>query len=353
MSALDVESLLSEVRAEEPCGPNLEYDPAFIALEKVMEGKPEVQYGDTVVAAEPPDWKEARRLSLDLLGRTRDLRVGVHLTRALLQLDGWDGFADGLALLDGLIDRRWATVHPQLDPDDGNDPTMRVNTLAALCDAGTFLRDLRDTPLVASRVHGRFSLRDVEMALDEVPPPRDRDKPSMATIDGAFMDADAEGVRETAAVIERARSAAVSIETRLTSAVGASNAQDFSDLVRLLTRAGAFVAERAGGGSDATATDAAADAGDAVSAVGSDSPAAVQRIAGEITGRDDVVRMLGKICDFYAKAEPSSPVPILLRRAQRLVPMSFMDIVRDLAPEGLSQVERIRGEIEGGEGESS
>ena len=99
-----------------------------------------------------------------MLERTRDLRVAVYLTRALLNTDGLPGFADGLALLEGLLERYWDQVYPQLDPDDDNDPTLRINTIVALCDPETTLYDLRGAPLVSSRALGRFSLRDVQIA---------------------------------------------------------------------------------------------------------------------------------------------------------------------------------------------
>jgi type VI secretion system protein ImpA len=72
-------------------------------------------------------------------------------------------------------------------------------------------------------------------------------------------------------------------------------------------------------------------------------PGGPKPIAGEVTSREDAIRMLDKITDYFNRNEPSSPVPILLRRAKRLVSKSFMEIVKDLAPDGLSQVERIRG----------
>jgi len=36
-------------------------------------------------------------------------------------------------------------------------------------------------------------------------------------------------------------------------------------------------------------------------------------------------------------------VPLLLRRAKRLISKDFLEIVRDLAPDGVPQVELIRG----------
>jgi type VI secretion system protein ImpA len=58
------------------------------------------------------------------------------------------------------------------------------------------------------------------------------------------------------------------------------------------------------------------------------------------------VRALDKICDYYARHEPSSPLPLLLQRCKRLATMSFIEIVREMVPDGLSQVEIIAGKRE-------
>jgi len=66
-------------------------------------------------------------------------------------------------------------------------------------------------------------------------------------------------------------------------------------------------------------------------------------VTGQLQSREDVMRMLDKICEYYARVEPSSPVPVLLQRAKKLVPMSFMEIMQDLIPDGVSQAEMYRG----------
>lgn len=107
MRIVDIDSLLHELDPAAPSGPNLEYDPAFLELEEALAGKPEVQYGDTVTAAVPPEWKLVRKHSLELLGRSRDLRLAVPLARALLALHGMPGFADGAELVERLLAERW------------------------------------------------------------------------------------------------------------------------------------------------------------------------------------------------------------------------------------------------------
>jgi type VI secretion system protein ImpA len=57
-----------------------------------------------------------------------------------------------------------------------------------------------------------------------------------------------------------------------------------------------------------------------------------------------VVAAIERICQYYERNEPSSPIPLLLKRAKRLVSKSFIDIVRDLSPDALAKLEVISGE---------
>jgi len=75
-------------------------------------------------------------------------------------------------------------------------------------------------------------------------------------------------------------------------------------------------------------------------------PAAVQGV-GEIRSREDALRALDRVCDFLGRSEPTNPAPLLIRRAQRLMTMPFMDIIRELAPDATSRVESITGVAEG------
>jgi type VI secretion system protein ImpA len=68
-------------------------------------------------------------------------------------------------------------------------------------------------------------------------------------------------------------------------------------------------------------------------------------IAGEIHSTEDVVRVLDLICAYYQRIEPSSPVPLLLRRAKGLVRKSFVEIIQDLNPEALHQIQVISGPL--------
>ena len=56
---------------------------------------------------------------------------------------------------------------------------------------------------------------------------------------------------------------------------------------------------------------------------------------------------IDRICDYYARSEPSSPVPILLKRARYLVHKSFPEILADLIPDAAGQFRVFEGNESG------
>src|ERR1700753_485952 len=151
--AFDLEGLLAPLQSPSETGENLEYDPAFAALERALAGKPEQQIGNTIVPAEPPDWPQVDARATELLLRSKDLRPAAALASALAVRRGLPGLGEGIAVIRGLLERFWAGVHPQLDPDDPTDATMRVNALAGLTEP-RLINILRSVPLVTSRSFG-------------------------------------------------------------------------------------------------------------------------------------------------------------------------------------------------------
>lgn len=343
MSIVDIDALLQPVEESAPSGPNLEYDPEFLELEQAVLGKPEVQYGDTITPAVPPDWKSVKRLSAGLLARSRDLRLAVPLMRSLLALHGIGGAADGLRLIERLLDERWDSVHPQLDPDDGNDPMLRVNSLAPLADNATVIKELKEAALVSLPGLGPLSVRTLEIASGELAPPDGQEKVAMSSIEAAMGDADPERVASAAGALAQAYDSAVNIELILVRQVGSSQALNLDALTKALKRARDVLAARTASeaGPDAHA-DAPSEAAPGEAAPASRGAAPIA-IAGEIASRADVLKMLDKICKYYERNEPSSPVPLLLIRAKRLVPKNFFEIMEDLAPDGMAQLTVISG----------
>ncbi len=350
MSIVDVDVLLEDLEETAPCGPNLEYDPAFLELEQSALGKPEVQYGDTIVPAVPPEWKQVKKQALELLGRTRDLRVAMPLVRALLALHAMPGFADGTRLLERLVTERWDRVHPELDPDDDNDPTLRINCLAQLTDPATTLLELRETAFVMLPGLGPLTLRVLEQAHGEAPVPDGQTALAPESIDAALADVSDEAMQVATGAVNGALDSIVSLEAALADHVGSTQSLNLTPLTRQLRRMADLLASRAQAAPEAPA--AAPDGDDAEVQGGGTAAPRAAGITGDVTSRADVVRMIDKILAYYQRYEPSSPVPMLLERAKRLAPMSFMEVMENLAPDSLQQLYVIRGPQPGESNES-
>lgn len=345
MSTIDVDVLLQDVAPDAPSGPDLEYDPAFMELEQNALGKPEVQYGKTVVPATPPEWKDVKRQAIELLNRTHDLRVAMHLVRALLALHALPGFADGVRLIERLLDAHWDSVHPALDPDDDNDPTLRINSLAILGDATTVLRDIKDAPFIHLPVLGPLSVRMLELASGELPAAKGQVVITQQSINAALRDVPLPEMIAAAGAVTQAHDSVVNIEVLLVRQVGSARTLNLDALARQLRRMRDLLAGYVPQPEESDAMpDALPDA--ALDPTGADARSAapaVAPISGEITSRADVVRMLDKILTYYQRNEPSSPVPMLIERAKRLAPKNFFEIMEELAPESVGQLKILRG----------
>lgn len=332
MNALPVEDLLASLGDDAPCGADLEYDPAFLALEEAARGKPEQQFGDTVIAAEGPDWRTVSEQALEVARRTRDVRVAVLLARASARLKGVAAYASGIALIAGLLERHWDHVYPQLDADDNNDPTMRLNALAPLVDTGAGLADLRAAAIGNSRP--AVTVREVELAFGKTEPLADETVPSTEGMVQALQAAEAQSAG-TLAALKQLHADITRIEKLLIDKVGGAQGPELRPL-RVLAQALASAAEQAEGGAAAEAS-----SGEGQAAAAGSAP--VRGTPGTLVTREDVLKSLDRACEWLEKNEPTNPAPLLIRRAQRLMGKNFLEIIRDLAPAGIDQIENIAG----------
>lgn len=338
---LDVETLLAEVSPDLPSGPDLEYDDAFSEMERAAQGKPEQQYGETVIEAEEPEWKEVKTHSLGVLARSKDLRAAVYLAQATLVEDGLASFRDGLAIVHGFMDRYWASLHPQLDPDDDNDPTIRANTLNGLCH-NSVLDALRKTPLVAPRGMS-VSYRDIALAKGEIAIPEGSNEEvlGLTAIDSIFADAELEGLSEVAKAASEALEHTQAIEAAMTEQVGSYDTCNLDALAKELASISKFLQAKVSGRTPVEALPEPTNETAAASPSGGS--AAAPAPTGEINSREDAIRAIDRVCQYFERHEPSSPLPLLLRRAKRLSKKTFLDILKDISPEVVSQAEALGG----------
>ncbi len=354
MSTIELERLLQEISSEAPSGAkDLEYDPAFMELKKEIQGRPAVEMGGNIIQ-EPidPNWLKVKETALELLARTHDLRVAVSLTRALLHTDGLPGLYDGLRLLHGYVERYWDTVYPQLDPEENNNPTGRVIVLETLNDWDMVVAPLTRVTICSSRAMGNVNLRKYRIAIGKVAEfiVSDEEKASVTqkAVEGAFADCSLDELKTNSESVSGALLMLRTLEAELEEKVGSVAGPDLkklSDIVREIDKLLMDqVLKREPSEMPPTEAESQVIEGPGGSVISS-----VARSLGRIDNRDDVLNALSQICTYYERCEPASPVPLLLKRAMRLVKKTFLEIIQDLAPDSVGQIELLCGRKEGEE----
>ena len=243
----------------------------------------------------------------------------------------------------------------RLDPEDNHDPIQRINILAELSEGDAILGPVRRRHLCASPSLGQYSFRDILIASGRIEATRN-DKsppPNMVDIEAAFKDTDVNELIATKTAIVHAFKKLSGLKSGLLAKIDASyagNVPDFKGLQEVLKEMDAIMEKQLEGRevqqpSDASQLDQI-NGGDGARSAESGSTAMHNPID-VISGRQDVIRLLDKICNYYDRNEPGSPVPLLLKRARQLVEKNFIEIIKDLAPDS---ADKIRNMISGEDG---
>lgn len=362
MMTLDLEALKRPVSDDGPCGVDLSGDAALFELETQIDRT--WQPRGSKVRRDPDTWRPILATALELAQRSKDVRIYVILTRALTLTEGFFGLRDGLGLLRHALEEHLEDLQPAFEPS----PRARLVYLEPLNKGGDtgLLADLATVPVVASRL---FRVTAPHLKGEAV---GDEGPLGPEQIDGAFEQA-REDDRD--ALVARAVAAAAAADhLQAIEAICAGHRQGSEQprapkLDRLTEMLGGIVEayrsrgflrardrdmndeeskEASGNGvdpGDSGQQPSAGTGGGASDAatVGVSGGGAVPAAVGAITDRDGVLRAIDAMLAYYRRVEPSSPVPVLLKRARGLVTKDFVEAIEDLLPSGIDEIRKLGG----------
>lgn len=347
MGVINVESLLKPISEEAPTGENLKWDRRFLEVERLAEGKEGTQFSEP----EEPNWREVRDGCVEVLARGRHLKMATLLTLAAVRIEGYTGLRDGLAVIQGYLQQHWDGVFPQLDAEDNNDPTERVNSLSPLTtplatfgDKLKFLDRIYESPLCEGQISGKFSLRDIAIAAgtlafdDET---AGRPKPTLGLIDSAFMETDPARLAEIDAAIDQAAASVQAIDQVFSEKLRAGEGPNLLPLKALLKDASVQLKSRTGQAAPVDAT-----SGTPGASGGPGGGGAAASLSGEVTSAQDAIRAMEKVVAYYERCEPSSPVPLIVKGALLMVGRGFLDITSILDPSAIDILKRVSTPID-------
>jgi len=324
--ARDIEALLAPISDDAPSGPDMSYDDGRIAIESAFESS----FSDDSGRDGDFNWQGTIDAIVTQLGQTKDVWLAVYLMRAGAFAGQLDTVQDGAAVLAGLLDRYWDTLHPQLEEYGMQG---RVGPCQSLSGIPEFLGPLRRMALVSHPRLGSYSSADFE-----------RFASNGASEDGygMFRAAMQElGTEEIAAVNEKVDAISNALQgvdgifTMHADGEGPSLNPCHEALQQLRKALKPFGPQADDGDEAENETDDASDDGDSGQHAGGGMR------TGKIESRDDVLKTLDAIADYYRRREPSSPVPLAIQRARNWVTLDFMSILKDIAPESIAEADRV------------
>ncbi len=360
----------SVIDAAAPSGTDLRNEPEFHAIERMLapaarDARVQTD-GDGPPAAADVDWAAVFDACAALAKTGRDLRLLVVVVRALANQDGLAGLVAGLGLINDTLNQHWDTLHPLLrERDDPKQAALRrINSLKQLeNDDNGLLGDLEMNPVLTLPGIGMITgqnlcdaaltefeaMNDAPSGLGKAEQERLRSahEANQNRVTAACRAVATEQPDLAASLKQNVADAQVGLTTlqaNFSDKAGLSNGTglSFPELTQFLERANTMmetgmvetdVAEP----KQSSAAEAPPAAAKAVQ------PDAPSGTPGEINSRNDVERALGQIIAFYERTEPSSPIPHLARRVQRMVHMDFMELMSEVAPSGMKEFRSAAG----------
>jgi type VI secretion system protein ImpA len=328
---VNLEALRAPVSEAHPAGQNLEDSADRAEIRRAF---------DVPAAAEAidltSDWKPTERLILKQCALTRDIELGVYLARVGARLRDLGRIADGLVYLAVCVEDFWESCYPLLDDVDYMGRAVAVRLLEN--PESSFRRPLDSAILLAVQRVGEFSVGDV-LRLGGAD---GRQQPDYGRFRAALEktgEADKRAVLVRIAAIDDAFGR---VEAAMTahSDQGAFNLSKTHGKVQQLLAIWTSIVD----GPVAVDAEAPGDAGavaDAAPAFAGASGGGNTMIGGPIQSREQVLRALDSISDYYNRSEPASPVRAMIDRMKAWVGMDFLSLIKDIAPDSLNEAKAV------------
>ncbi|MDQ2747885.1 MAG: type VI secretion system protein TssA [Acidobacteriota bacterium] len=350
---LDFEAITQPISEEYPAGESQQYSGVYDEIRESRRADDTLSQGEWQTELKIADFRQVIRLAVPVLEtQTKDLQIAAWLSEALIKEHGFVGLRDGLRMLNGLQEKFWETMFPEIDEGDMEG---RANALEWTDTQAAFA--IKEAKLTDGAGYGYFGFEDSKKfdipenidTLDSTDQQKYRELQAQAEKENRPT---ADKWRKAKAVTRRAFYEQLSFDLEECFAEhkelnriieekfdrnqmpGTSQLKKSLDDIQTLVKR-LLEDKRAEEPDSADETTADAEpAGD-----GADGAAIVGKIvtvaAGAIQNRKDALKRLSDLADFFLKTEPHSPLSYLIGRAVKWGEMPLeswlQDVIKDEA----------------------
>jgi type VI secretion system protein ImpA len=337
LETADLEAILAPLPGDQPTGVDLreDYAPTSIyfrlrdarAGARDAERQAETEGGDEGL---PALWRPVATLAIGALkANSKDLEVATWLTEALVRLAGLHGLAAGASVIGGLVERYWDGMFPMPDEHGMETRLAAVAGLSGQGSDGTLMQPLRKSTLFRRPDGSPFSVWQYQATLDlsGISDPARRDQRIEAGV-VPFEEVEKEARLAGATHWSAQRDAIVEVmaswkemERVLDEKAGPESPS--GNRVRALLELMLEVSKRF------APQDAAETTTDGEPAAAGDAPTATAP-PGAVTGREQALRQLAEVAEWFKRNEPNSPIGFTLDEAARRARLAWPDLVAEL-----------------------
>ena len=346
VEGLDLESLLAPLAGEGQAGTDVREDFSSNSnYFRLRDARAEARAAERAADANPgsdagiPEgWRNVRTISIKILSeQAKDLEAAAWLTESLVRTDGLAGLAFGAALINGLAERYWDNLFPMPDEDGIETRVSPVTGLNGEGADGTLIQPLLKLKLFTGADGGPVALfqyeqsaelstitdeRRIESRLKAGVVPFDVMEAAARAASGSFV-ALRNQLREAAA----AWSAMGATLDRLAGSYSPPTGRVAGIFERIEAVIARYAPEAGEAPADSVESGPATVTNDA--APGAVAAGAPRRLA----TREDALKQLSEIADFFRRTEPQSPLAYTIddaiRRGRLTWPELIAEIVRD------------------------
>jgi type VI secretion system protein ImpA len=333
---IDIDSLLKPISDGAPSGPDLRFDAENDRFEQIRTHRSALDAAvDPAGKGKEPNWPVVAQISEDVLrNHSKDLEVIGWLTEALLHLERFDGLLQGMTLMRRTLETHWDTVHPGID-EGAIALAIRARPLSWLGSA-SFLRAVKACRLAPAATvdtswfsrEGAVALEDETLSADRRAELRAGGQIGTGEWDAAFNGLGRSELDRLHEQIASSLAELRAIEAFCGERYPGEEGPNLYPLQMQLDAMLEFLVSR-GAAAPAEAEPIAEET--SVASPGIAAAPTATAAAGPIATRQEALKRLREIGEFFKRNEPHSPLSLLIARAVRWGDMSFEELVRDLA----------------------
>lgn len=350
-SVINLEALLQPVSEDKPAGESMQYSGLYDEIREARRADENLSQGQWQIELKVADYRQVINLAVPALEKqTKDLQIAAWLSESLVKEYGFAGLRDSLRLLIGFQETFWETIFPEIDEGDMEGRANAIEWMdaqTAFAIKGAAITGGEGFSFFDYEDSKRFDIPENIDTLDSTDQQKFRalaaqaEKENRVTAD-RWRKAKAATRREfceaTSFILEECQTAFKELNRVVEEKFDRNQVPGTNNLKKALDDIHVQVKKlledkraEEPDASDEAATESATDEGEVNSA--GVVVKTVATAAGAIQNRQDAIKRLADLADFFRKTEPHSPVSYLVQRAVKWgempLEMWLQDVIKD------------------------